>query len=230
MQLTGKTALVTGGQKSIGLAISLTLAQAGAEVYATSRTEHAYDPSLAELGIHPSLLDVTQPHPASYEFDILINNAGITAGRSIARTSEDQWQEVLDTNLSGAWRLMSLCLPYMITKHWGRIVNVASVVGMDGRLGPATYSASKAGLIGLTKTAAHESARKGITVNAVAPGFIGNTGMMGSLPTRVSDAVVESIPMGRLGTTQDVADAVLYLINAPYVTGHVLNVSGGYLT
>lgn len=223
---------MTGGLNSaIGWAISKALAEEGAIVTATSRdTGGMVMPVNFAGSIEPLAMDVHDPGVWVYNYDILINNAGISAGRSVPRTVEQDWQNVLDTNLSGAWRLTALCVPHMIAQAWGRIVNISSVVGIDGRLGPATYAASKAGLVGLTKATAHEFAHKGITVNAVAPGFIADTGLMAGLPQPRLLEIRKQIPMDRFGTVDDVAGAVLYLLNAPYVTGTVLNVSGGYVT
>ena len=219
----------------MGAAITQALANAGADVTATYTNEPGQRVWRTAYGAVATVpYDVRESlailEPARMTFDILINNAGITAGRSILKTMEDDWENVLDVNLSGAWRMMRQCLPHMLEQKWGRIINISSVVGLDGRLGPAPYAASKAGLVGLTKSAAHELAAKGITVNAVAPGFIQDTGMVNALPDHVKAGLEASIPMGRLGCPEDVAQAVLYLVNAPYVTGEVLNVSGGYLT
>jgi len=140
------------------------------------------------------------------------------------------WDACLETNLTAVMRLTQLMSPGMITRGWGRIVNIASVVGIDGRLGPSSYAASKAGMIGFTRAVAHELANKGVTVNAVAPGFIDATGMLDAVDARHKDKIIEQIPMHRFGAVEDVAQAVGYLVTANYVTGTVLNVSGGYLT
>ena len=228
--LDGRLALVTGGTRSLGRAISIALAEAGAEVTATYLTRPG-EPFPKGLSIWHGRLDVRKP-PAElgWAYDILVNNAGITAGRSIPKTLEADWLNVIDTNLSGPWRMMHLSLPWMIEHGWGRVINITSVVGMDGRFGPAPYAASKAGVIGLTKAAAHEMAGKGITVNAIAAGFIEETGMVSRLTDAQVEQVEQAIPAGTLGTVRDISDAVVYLCQAPYVTGQVFNVSGGYLT
>ena len=238
LPLLGKRAVVTGGGASIGRAISLWLAASGAHVtigfnsrgdlaMQTMRDIVAFD---GEAEIRKIALDSEYPVVTELECDILVNNAGVTAGRSVGKTTLHDWRYVQDVNLTGTFRITQAALPYMIANGWGRIVNITSVVGIDGRVGPASYAASKAGLIGFTKATAIELARKGITVNAIAPGFIADTGMVSGLPVDLALALYKQVPMGRFGKPEDVARAVSYLIDSDYVTGTVLNVSGGYST
>jgi acetoacetyl-CoA reductase len=237
--ISGKYAFVTGASRGIGAAVALELARLGAHVmigYDTredlaklvkAEAEALYGPGCAEiaqLSLDPKAII------SPFDCDILVNNAGISNGRSVGRTSIDAWEATLDVNLTGAFRMTQAGLGHMIEQGWGRIVNVTSVVGIDGRLGPSSYAASKAGLIGFTKSAALELANKGITVNAVAPGFIAATGLIERVSPENLERVLESIPMGHFGAPRDVALAVGYLVQAEYVTGTVLNVSGGYLT
>jgi NAD(P)-dependent dehydrogenase (short-subunit alcohol dehydrogenase family) len=237
MKLKDKLGLVTGGGRGIGRAISVVLASEGAHVLVGfDRNEDAALATvkgIKDAGWKASAIRVslTEDYAYSFNVDFLVNNAGISAGRSVSRTTLMDWCATLDVNLTGSFTMMQACLPGMIERGWGRIVNVASVVGMDGRLGPSSYAASKAGLVGLTKAAALELAKKGITVNAIAPGFIENTGLLDQVPDKILDDVLARIPMGRFGTTEEVAQAALYLIaHGDYVTGTVLNVSGGWYT
>jgi 3-oxoacyl-[acyl-carrier protein] reductase len=160
--------------------------------------------------------------------DILVNNAGITKDNLLMRMSEADWDLVLSINLKGAFLCTQAVIRHMMRQRWGRIVNIASVVGITGNAGQANYAASKAGLIGLTKTTAREVASRGITVNAVAPGFI-DTGMTQKLPENVRQEFLKQIPVGYLGLPRDVAHAVVFLVSeeAHYITGQVLNVNGG---
>ena len=160
--------------------------------------------------------------------DILVNNAGIARDTLLLRMSAADWDQVLDTNLKGAFLCTQAALRHMIKQRWGRIINMASVVGLIGNSGQANYAAAKAGLIGLTKTTAREAASRGVTANAVAPGFI-DTGMTERLSDNVKEVFLGQIPLGHMGTTKDVAHAVCFLASeeAGYITGHVLNVDGG---
>jgi 3-oxoacyl-[acyl-carrier protein] reductase len=243
LKLDNKIALVTGASQGIGEAIAKLLALQGAKVVVAARNEEKLKSLAAHIDAgggcaRPLVLDVSQPEtfgerlkslPADFaEIDILVNNAGITADNLLARMSLDDWERVLRTNLTGAFALSKEVIRGMMKRRWGRIVNVSSVVGMMGNAGQANYAASKAGLIGFTKSLARELGSRNITVNVVAPGYI-ETAMTESLPEASREALTGSIALKRLGTVDDVAAAVLFLASeeAGYVTGHTLNVSGG---
>jgi 3-oxoacyl-[acyl-carrier protein] reductase len=243
LKLDGKTALVTGASQGIGEAIAKLLALQGARVVVAARNEEKLKALAAYIDAgggcaRPLALDVSQPEtfgerlkslPADFgEIDILVNNAGITADNLLARMSLDDWERVLRTNQTGAFALSKEVIRGMMKRRWGRIVNVSSVVGMMGNAGQANYAASKAGLIGFTKSLARELGSRNITVNVVAPGYI-ETAMTQSLPEASREALTGSIALKRLGTVDDVAAAVLFLASeeAGYITGHTLNVSGG---
>jgi 3-oxoacyl-[acyl-carrier protein] reductase len=243
LKLDKKTALVTGASQGIGEAIAKLLALQGARVVVAARNEEKLRSLAAYIDAgggcaRPLALDVSQPEtfgerlkslPADFgEIDILVNNAGITADNLLARMSLDDWERVLRTNLTGAFALSKEVIRGMMKRRWGRIVNVSSVVGMMGNAGQANYAASKAGLIGFTKSLARELGSRSITVNVVAPGYI-ETAMTAALPEASREALTGSIALKRLGTVDDVAAAVLFLASeeAGYITGHTLNVSGG---
>jgi 3-oxoacyl-[acyl-carrier protein] reductase len=243
LKLDNKTALVTGASQGIGEAIAKLLALQGARVVVAARNEEKLKSLAAYIDAgggcaRPLALDVSQPEtfgerlkslPADFgEIDILVNNAGITADNLLARMSLDDWERVLRTNLTGAFALSKEVVRGMMKRRWGRIVNVSSVVGMMGNAGQANYAASKAGLIGFTKSLARELGSRNITVNVVAPGYI-ETAMTESLPEASRESLTGSIALKRLGTVDDVAAAVLFLASeeAGYITGHTLNVSGG---
>jgi 3-oxoacyl-[acyl-carrier protein] reductase len=242
-RLDGKTALVTGASQGIGEAVARLLAEHGARVVLAARSEDKLNDLAARIAAgggraRPLQLDVSQPETFAERLkqlpedfaavDILVNNAGITADNLLARMSLDDWNRVIQTNLTGAFALTKEVLRGMMKRRWGRIINVSSVVGLMGNAGQANYSAAKAGLIGLTKSLARELGSRSITVNAVAPGYI-ETAMTSNLPEASRTELTGSIALKRLGTVEDVAAAVLYLASeeAGYVTGHVLNVSGG---
>ncbi|HEY2294805.1 MAG TPA: 3-oxoacyl-[acyl-carrier-protein] reductase [Thermoanaerobaculia bacterium] len=243
LNLDKKTALVTGASQGIGEAIAKLLARQGARVVVAARNEEKLKSLAAYIDAgggcaRPLALDVSKPEtfgerlkslPADFgEIDILVNNAGITADNLLARMSLDDWERVLRTNLTGAFALSKEVIRGMMKRRWGRIVNVSSVVGMMGNAGQANYAASKAGLIGFTKSLARELGSRNITVNVVAPGYI-ETAMTAALPEASREALTGSIALKRLGTVDDVAAAVLFLASeeAGYITGHTLNVSGG---
>jgi 3-oxoacyl-[acyl-carrier protein] reductase len=243
LRLDNKTALVTGASQGIGEAIAKLLALQGARVVVAARTEEKLRSLAAYIDAgggcaRPLALDVSRPEtfgerlkslPADFgEIDILVNNAGITADNLLARMSLDDWERVLRTNLTGAFALSKEVIRGMMKRRWGRIVNVSSVVGMMGNAGQANYAASKAGLIGFTKSLARELGSRSITVNVVAPGYI-ETAMTAALPEASREALTGAIALKRLGTVDDVAAAVLFLASeeAGYITGHTLNVSGG---
>ena len=243
MSLENLTAVVTGAGRGIGRAIALKLAEAGANVVCLSRTE-ANSQKVAEeitaLGRQSWAVAVDVGDTAAVEaavakiledtggVNILVNNAGVTRDGLLMRMSEADWDAVLDTNLKAAFTLTKAFARPMRKADHARIINIASVVGLMGNAGQANYAASKAGLIGFTKSCAKEFATSGITVNAIAPGFIA-TDMTDELSDKVKDAIKANIPMGEFGEVNDIAEAVAYLAGpgARYVTGQVLTVDGG---
>lgn len=242
--MKGKIALVTGGSRGIGRAIALKLAEAGCDVailYAGRRdAAEATVLELEGLGVRAMCVqcDVADEDQAAAAFkrvsdelglpDILVNNAGIVRDGLAMRMSAENFRAVLDTNLTGAFNMIHACLPPFLRRRSGRIINISSVSGMMGNPGQANYASSKAGLIGLTKTIAREVASRGITVNAVAPGFI-ETDMTGSMSEAALKAGIAQVPLGRIGRPEDVACAVRFLASdeANYITGCVLKVDGG---
>ncbi|SOH94484.1 3-oxoacyl-[acyl-carrier-protein] reductase [Monaibacterium marinum] len=238
--LTGKTALVTGASGGIGGAIATALHAAGATV-GLSGTREAPLQELAEtLGERAHVLPCNlsdaeavealpkQAIAAMGSLDILVNNAGITADNIFMRMSDDEWSRVIDVNLTSSMRLCRGVMRPMMKARWGRIINITSVVGVTGNGGQVNYAASKAGMIGLTKSLAQEVASRGITANCVAPGFI-ETAMTDKLNEKQKDGILTAIPAGRMGTGDEIASAVLYLASqeAAYVTGQTLHVNGG---
>jgi len=243
MSLTGKIALVTGASQGIGRACALELARAGAtvalaarniekleavaaEIAAAGGTSKAYALDVAsEESIKAAAKAVLADHGAVH---ILVNNAGITRDGLALRMRLTDFDDVLRTNLTGAFLLTQAVISSMMKARWGRIINITSVVGETGAAGQANYAASKAGLIGLTKSLAREFASRGITVNAIAPGFI-ETAMTGALTDEQKTAILAQIPLARYGADADIAAAVAYLASeaAGYVTGHTLDVNGG---
>jgi 3-oxoacyl-[acyl-carrier protein] reductase len=244
IDLSGKAAVVTGGSRGIGRAIVLRLASQGADVAFSYRGNAAAAEATAEevraLGrtALPVAADVTQPESAEAlikgaletlgKVDILVNNAGITRDDLIMRMGIDAWREVLETNLFGAFYTLKAVTRPMLKARSGRIVNITSVSGQAGQMGQANYSSAKAGLIGLTKAAARELASRGITVNAVAPGFV-LTELTQDLPEALQAQITERTPLGRFGTPEEIANAVAFLVSeeAAYITGQVLAVDGG---
>jgi 3-oxoacyl-[acyl-carrier protein] reductase len=244
--LDGKLVLVTGASRGIGKAIALTLGGDGATVIGTATTESGADQISKEFadnkisgkGIR---LDVTNNEQISNlvktinedfgPIDILVNNAGITRDNILLRMKEDEWEDIIDTNLSSIYKMSKSVLRGMIKNRSGRIISITSVVGVMGNAGQSNYAASKAGMIGFTKSLAREVGVRGITVNAVAPGFI-ETDMTESLPDDQKEALASQIPMGRLGNVDEVARAVLFLAGdgGSYITGQTIHVNGGMLT
>ncbi len=243
MSLSNRVAIVTGSGQGIGREIALMLSELGASVVISDVNAATAKEVAAEieakngksLAIPVNVIIaaevnklVEQALSSFGHIDILVNNAGVTRDGLLLRMSEADWDMVLNINLKGAFICTQAVLRHMIRQRWGRIVNMASVVGLTGNAGQANYSASKAGLIGLTKSTAREVASRGITVNAVAPGFI-DTGMTQKLSENVKQELLKQIPVGFIGTPKDVAYAVSFLVSeeAHYITGQVINVNGG---
>ncbi|MDK3019271.1 3-oxoacyl-[acyl-carrier-protein] reductase [Pseudodonghicola flavimaris] len=238
--LTGKTALITGASGGIGGEIAKALHGAGATVGLSGTREAPLQELAAELGERAVVLPCNLSDPAAVEalpkqaaeamggVDILVNNAGITRDNLFMRMSDDEWQSVLDVNLTAAMKLSKGVLRGMMKARWGRIVNITSVVGATGNPGQGNYAAAKAGLVGMSKSLAYEVASRGITVNAVAPGFIA-TAMTDKLNDEQKAKINAQIPAGRMGQPEEIAAAVLYLASpeAAYVTGATLHVNGG---
>jgi len=243
VELSGKVALVTGAAQGIGKAIAMLLARNGADVVVSDiNLEKAQETANEIEGMGrrsfaikvnvADLKDVERMGEAIVEqfgrIDILVNNAGITRDRLILRMTEEDWDAVLDVNLKGTFNCTKAAIRYMSKQKSGKIVSIASVSGEMGNPGQANYAASKAGVIGFTKTIAREFAGRGINVNAIAPGYI-QTPMTDAVPEKTKEELKRMIPMERLGKPEDVAQAVLFLVseNSSYITGQVLNVNGG---
>ena len=239
--LTGKTALVTGATGGIGASIARTLHAAGATVAISGTRAAVLEELKASLGgdrVHVLPCNLSSPEdveklvPAAAAamggLDILVNNAGITKDGLAMRMKDEDWQTVLDVNLTAAFRLSRAAMRLMMKKRWGRIVSVTSVVGVTGNPGQANYVASKAAIIGMSKSIAQELAARNVTVNCVAPGFIA-TPMTDALNEKQKEMILARIPAGRMGSADDIAAAVLYLASeeAAYVTGQTLHVNGG---
>jgi 3-oxoacyl-[acyl-carrier protein] reductase len=245
MSLQGKVAIVTGAAQGIGRAIAEVLAQAGADIVVADLDQGRSKDTVAAveqlgrkaLNVKVNVADtadtkamVDQVLKEWGKIDILVNNAGITRDGLLLRMKEEDWNLVLQVNLNGTFNCIKAVLLSMTKQRYGRIVNIASIVGVMGNVGQANYAASKAAVIGLTKTVAREYASRSITVNAVAPGFI-DTAMTQGLSMEVKDMLQKQIPLGRLGTAADIGAAVRFLVSdeAAYITGHVLHVNGGML-
>jgi len=244
MRFENQVAIVTGAGRGIGHAIALRLAEEGARVASVSRSEanaqrtadeiNATQESTArayavDVADHVAVQEVAGKIFADFgRVDILVNNAGVTRDNLSMRMSVEDWDTVVDTNLKGAFSFIHAVARPMVKQRSGRIINISSIAGLTGNAGQANYAASKAGLIGLTKTLARELASRGITVNAVAPGFI-MTDMTGVLPDKVKEAVLAQIPLGKFGEGADIAAAVAFLAapEAKYITGQTLTVDGG---
>jgi 3-oxoacyl-[acyl-carrier protein] reductase len=243
VDLTGRVALVTGASRGIGRAISVKLASCGAAIAAVARTLDGLEATLQAIrgaggtaeGYAVDVADSAAVQKAVDDIeakfqriDVLVNNAGVTRDGLVLRMEDTAWEEVIDTNLKGTFLFSRAVGASMMRARYGRIVNISSVSGLMGNPGQANYSASKAGVIGFSKTVARELASRGITVNVVAPGFI-TTDMTNVLPDKVKAEVKERIPVRRLGTPEDIADLVCYLASpsASYITGQVIAVDGG---
>ncbi|GAB1441290.1 beta-ketoacyl-ACP reductase [Ignavibacteriales bacterium] len=239
-RLDGKVAVITGGARGIGKAAALRFSEEGAKVVIWDVNEELGNQLVAELGENSTFVkvDVTDLDSTTAAagktvekfgtIDILINNAGITRDASLAKMTAEQWKSVLDVNLTGVFNCTKAVMNYMIEKGYGKIINTSSVVGLYGNFGQSNYVATKSGIIGLTKVWARELGRKGICVNAVAPGFIA-TEMVGTIPEKVINMLVEKTPMGKLGSPVDIANAYLFLASSEsdFVNGTVLSVDGG---
>ena len=245
MKLEGRVALVTGASQGIGHACALALARQGATVAVAARNQQKLDALVAEIngaggkagafvidvGDEDQVMAGIKSVIAEFsKVDILINNAGITRDQLVMRMKRTDWDSVLNTNLTSAYLCIQQVISSMLKQRWGRIINITSVFGQMGQAGQANYAASKAGLIGLTMAIAREVASRNITCNAVAPGFI-ETSMTAGLSEEFKQTAVKTIPLGRVGSPDDVASAVYFLASeeASYITGHVLNVNGGLL-
>lgn len=244
--LEGKVALVTGGTRGIGRAIVLKLASAGASIAFTGQRESdalrqtesdvlnlgvkckAYISNASDYSLTQEL--VSEVHKEFRKIDILVNNAGITKDTLLMRMSEEQWDDVINVNLKSTFNFTKAVVPIMARQRQGSIVNISSIVGLNGNPGQANYSASKAGIIGLTKSVAKEMGARNIRVNAVAPGFIA-TEMTDALPQEVKDEYAKRISLRRLGQGEDIANVVLFLASdlAGYVTGEVITADGGMM-
>ncbi|HYV86715.1 MAG TPA: 3-oxoacyl-[acyl-carrier-protein] reductase [Patescibacteria group bacterium] len=242
-ELSGRVSLITGASRGIGRAIALELARRGSGLVLAARQGAALEEAAAEcraagVEVHALVIDVSEGASvkagveralaAAGRLDHLVNNAGVTGDGLMMRMKREEWDRVLQTNLSGAFEVTRAVLPAMIRARYGRIVNISSVVGLMGNAGQTNYCAAKAGLIGLTKSLAREVASRQITVNAVAPGFI-ETDMTRAIAAPAREAMVGRIPLERLGTPDDVAAGVAFLLGpgGSYITGEVLNISGG---
>jgi len=243
MLLKDRMVFITGGSQGIGRACALILAEAGAHIAIGSRNLEKLNAVVQEveqtgrrsLAVKVDINDPMQIRAAFAEvvqqfgrIDVLVNNAGITRDGLLLRMKKEEWDSVLQTNLTGVFLCSQEAIKTMLKQRYGRIINIASVVGQSGNPGQANYVASKAGIIGFTKSLAQEVASRNITVNAIAPGFI-ETDMTKNLPEAVKGKLLEKIPLGRIGSDRDIAYGVKFLASddAGYITGHVLNINGG---
>jgi len=242
VEFKGKVALITGSTRGIGKAIAVAFAEGGATVIITGRKKETAELVAGniknEFGVeaYGFELDLTGDIKSVWKeieetvgkVDILVNNAGITKDTLFIRMKEEDWNSVIETNLTGTFKITQLAVKGMIKKKWGRVINITSIVGFTGNIGQVNYSTTKAGLIGFTKSLAKELASRNITVNAVAPGFI-ETDMTGSLPEDIKDSYLKQIPLGKFGKPEDVANVVTFLASdkASYITGETIHVNGG---
>ncbi|RMD47044.1 MAG: 3-oxoacyl-[acyl-carrier-protein] reductase [Aquificota bacterium] len=242
MNFNGKTALITGSTRGIGKAIAVEFAKRGANVVITGRNkgtaEVVAENIKNEFGVEAfgCKLDFSEDIPQQWKeieslagnIDILVNNAGLTRDTLFIRMKDEDWEEVINANLTGTFKITKLVVKGMMKKRWGRIINISSVVGFTGNAGQVNYATTKAGLIGFTKSLAKELASRNITVNAVAPGFI-ETDMTEKLPAEIKEKYLEQIPLGKFGKPEDVANTVIFLASdlASYITGETIHVNGG---
>lgn len=240
MEITNKNVFVTGSTRGIGLAIAHRFAQAGANIVLNGRSEISQE-LLAEFASYnvkvvaisgdvSSSVDakrmIEQAIAELGSVDILVNNAGITNDKLMLKMTEDDFERVLKINLTGAFNMTQTILKSMMKSRQGAIINLSSVVGLVGNIGQVNYAASKAGLIGLTKSVAREVANRGIRVNAIAPGFI-ESDMTDAIPEKMKDAMIAQVPMKRIGTAEEVANVALFLAEQEYITGQVIAIDGG---
>lgn len=245
MKLAGKTALITGSNRGIGKAIAQKLAENGSDIIITAPIKSDAEETANEIknrynvktyAFELNLLDINSVEDTvkaiekTTTVDILVNNAGITKDNLFIRMKKEEWEDVIKVNFTSIFYITQPIVKQMVKKRWGRVINISSVVGIMGNAGQTNYSATKAAIIGFTKSLAKEVGSRNITVNAVAPGFI-DTPMTQSLPDDVKEAYRKQIPLGRFGLPEDVANAVLFLASeeASYITGEVINVNGGML-
>ena len=241
--LSNKTAIVTGASQGIGETIAIEMAKSGAIVFCLARNKEALDTTIKKItknggkatafscdvsnndDFKSIILNIVKEYGS---IDILVNNAGITKDNLLMRMSDDQWDDVLNINLKGSFTCIRSVIKHMMKKKFGRIINITSIVGITGNAGQANYAASKAGLIGLTKSIAKEVASRGITANCVAPGWI-ETSMTDQLSTEVKNKFLSQIPTGKIGQSKDIANTVIFLASdeAEYITGQTITVDGG---
>ncbi len=234
---SGRTAIVTGAARGVGLALATRYAEAGATVVMVDRDVDELTAEAAALGAVPVVADVTdsadcdavaaQAIAHSGRIDVLVNNAGLLRDRMVWKTSDEDWQQVVEVSLGGSFRLTRACVPHFRERSYGRVINVTSYTGLHGNVGQSAYAAAKAGLIGFTKTTAKELARFGVTVNAISPNA--QTRMIDSIPAPQRAEIEQLIPLGRFADPAEIAAAVLFLTSADagYITGAVLRVDGG---
>jgi acetoacetyl-CoA reductase len=242
LSLKGKVVLVTGGSRGIGATIAKELGKKGASVVVNYNSSSeaaenvvkeietsggqavAFKANVASLEDAHSLIQQTISHFG--RIDVLVNNAGITRDRTFKKLSEEEWYEVINTNLNSVYHTTSAVINPMLEQKFGRIINISSIIGQAGGFGQTNYSATKAGVIGFTKSLALETAKNGITVNAICPGYI-ETEMSAAIPANILEGIISKIPVKRLGKPSEIAEAVLFLINSEYITGQCINVNGG---
>ena len=244
--LTGRVALVTGSSTGLGKAFALDLARAGAHVVVNNRkggaSAEAVVKEIENLGREAALVpcDIGDPESVAKmvnailsrfgKIDILINNAGVSIDGTTVKYDPEAWDRVLKTNIYGTFHCSKYCLPSMMEQKWGRIVNISSLVGQIGVMGTPAYTASKAAIIGFTKTLAKEVARKGITVNCISLGYFEGGGLLETVPEKIAKEILAAIPIGRWGKPEEISSAINYLVSdaAAYITGQTLNINGGY--